>query len=496
MFAGIILLAVTLPGATGGLPNFAFESGRLDGWEGRGFYVTTANGRGPGRAFAVCSSDAGRRGRFAVIHRTFIVPANAGAIRFSAAVVRPVGYDAGPVLDVVFDTEGGKRVAKLVRAEKGWQAAPTLLPLANGRLHEYRIPVAGLVGQAVRIAVVDEDGRPGCHVICTGFRFESRDEINGREFAEQLIRLVRDNRLAPVTRFDSRHFMALSNAGDEFSEDRLYNCETIYALFFEHFRQKGFAVREPREKLMVAVFASQAGFEAYLGDRQFTAMRGAYHRLSNRLVVYDYGQNRAFLSEKQLADREARQAPSNLARERAIGSVNRAAAHYRDDANIETIMHEVAHQLSFNCGLLNRDGDVPCWLAEGLACYCESTQNGAWQGIGEPNYSRAAHLGRGLRGPPGLLPLRTLIESDDWLRKAPGVDQIVLGYAQSWALFSMLMEQRPRTLRKYLALTESRRTPEHRLTDFAEVFGADWDRFEASYQAYVRELVRQQAQAK
>jgi len=72
----------------------------------------------------------------------------------------------------------------------------------------------------------------------------------------------------------------------------------------------------------------------------------------------------------------------------------------------------------------------------------------------------------------------------------------VLGYAQSWALFSMLMEQRPRTLRKYLALTESRRTPEHRLTDFAEVFGADWDRFEASYQAYVRELVRQQAQAK
>jgi Protein of unknown function (DUF1570) len=345
----------------------------------------------------------------------------------------------------------------------------------------------------VRIAIADEDARPGCHVICSGFRFESRDDMNGRDFAELMIRLVRDNHLAPVTRFDSRHFMALSNAGDDFSEDRLYNCETIYALFFEHFRQKGFAVREPREKLMVAVFDTQAGFEAYLGNKQSYALRGAYHQASNRLVVYDYGQNRAFLSEKQLADRQARQAPNNLARERAVGSVNRAAANYRSDANIETIMHEVAHQLSFNCGLLRREGDVPVWLAEGLACYCESTQNGAWQGIGEPNFSRAAALGRALRGPPGLLPLRSLIENDDWYRKAPSVDQVVLGYAQSWALFSMLMEQRPKTLRKYLALIESRRTPDHRLTDFAEVFGTDFDKLEASYQTYVREVVKQQA---
>jgi hypothetical protein len=496
MFAGIMLLAVALPGATSSLPNLAFETGRLDGWEGSGFYVTSASGQGPGRAFAVCSSDVGRRGRCGLIHRTFIVPANAGAIRFRAAVVRGRGCDTGPILDVVLDTEEGKRISKQVRTEKGWQTAPTLLPLVNGRLREYRFPVADLAGQAVRIAIADEDARAGCHVTCSGFRFEARDDMNGRDFAELMLQLVRDNRLTPVTRFDSRHFMALSNAGDDFSEDRLYNCETIYTLFFEHFRQKGFAVREPHEKLMVAVFDTQAGFEAYLGNKQSYALRGAYHQASNRLVVYDYGQNRAFLSEKQLADRQARQAPNNLARERAVGSVNRTAANYRSDTNIETIMHEVAHQLSFNCGLLRREGDVPVWLAEGLACYCESTQNGAWQGIGEPNFSRAAALGRALRGPPGLLPLRSLIENDDWYRKAPSVDQVVLGYAQSWALFSMLMEQRPKTLRKYLALIESRRTPDHRLTDFAEVFGSDFDKLETAYQAYVREMVKQQVRTK
>jgi hypothetical protein len=153
-------------------------------------------------------------------------------------------------------------------------------------------------------------------------------------------------------------------------------------------------------------------------------------------------------------------------------------------------MHEVAHQLSFNCGLLNRAGDVPVWLAEGLACYCESTENGAWQGVGEPNSSRAATLARAGKS---LMPLRGLIENDDWIRRATTVDQVVLGYAQSWALFAMLMEQRPKALRKYLALIESRRTMDHRLADFAEVFGADLDKFEAGYQAYVRQVVQQQA---
>ncbi len=76
------------------------------------------------------------------------------------------------------------------------------------------------------------------------------------------------------------------------------------------------------------------------------------------------------------------------------------------------------------------------------------------------------------------------------------MNQVVLGYAQSWALFSMLMEQRPKALRKYLALIESRRTPDHRLTDFAEVFGTDFDKLEVSYQGYVREVVKQQGRTK
>ena len=36
-----------------------------------------------------------------------------------------------------------------------------------------------------------------------------------------------------------------------------------------------------------------------------------------------------------------------------------------------TLSHEATHQLTFNTGLLNRKGDVPMCIAEGLAVYGE-----------------------------------------------------------------------------------------------------------------------------
>jgi hypothetical protein len=242
---------------------------------------------------------------------------------------------------------------------------------------------------------------------------------------------------------------------------------------------------------MVAIFDSQTGFEAYLGGRASTAITGVYHLPTNRLVVYDFGQNRAFLANKQLGEQAVRQARPGLVRQQALSALNRRAQDWRTDTNIGTIVHEVAHQLSFNCGLLNRKGDVPLWLAEGLACYCESTDNGAWQGIGEANPHRAAALAKPIRGQGRLLPLRDLLTSDDWLRKATAVDQALLGYSQSWALFSMLVEERPRALRRYLELIGSRRTPDHRLADFVEAFG-DLGSLDAAYRDYLGQVVREQ----
>jgi hypothetical protein len=152
----------------------------------------------------------------------------------------------------------------------------------------------------------------------------------------------------------------------------------------------------------------------------------------------------------------------------------------------------VSHQLSFNTGMLNRKGDVPVWLAEGLACYCESTDHGTWIGIGEPNHERLHALVLALQGGKKLIPLKDLVSGDTWMGSGESVGQNMLtGYGQSWALFKMFMEERPKALRTYMKSLESRKTPDHRLTDFCQAFGTDLAGLEDAYQLYVANQIKQ-----
>jgi hypothetical protein len=239
----------------------------------------------------------------------------------------------------------------------------------------------------------------------------------------------------------------------------------------------------------VAIFDSQTGFEAYLGQKMSPVITGMYHPSTNRLVVYDYGRNEAFLAQKRQAIQKGRELSWRYDRKRYAETVHRWAQEYRSVANMGTTMHEVAHQLSFNCGLLNRRGDIAFWVAEGLACYCEPSDHGAWLGIGEPNPERLATLAQALAARANLLRVQDLVASDKWRQSATNSSAILLGYAQSWALFRMLMEERPRALQKYLALIYDRRTPDHRLSDFRRAFGADLGPLETRYREYLQQVV-------
>jgi hypothetical protein len=292
-----------------------------------------------------------------------------------------------------------------------------------------------------------------------------------------------------VTCYETNHFLALSNAEQNFTESRLRNCEVLYVLFSDHFRRKGFPFRVSAVKLMVAIFDNQTGFEAYLGRKTSPLITGIYHPDSNRLVMYDYGQNKDYLAKKEKAESDVKRLRSQLDRQRYLDTVHRHAQEIRAVANIGTIMHEVAHQLSYNCGMLNRDGDVPLWLAEGLACYCEATTNSTWQGIGEPNPERLATLAPVLRSHGKLHGLRDLLASDAWLTGKNDSQAILLGYAQSWALFRMLIEEQPQALRAYLTLIHPRQTAERRLADFQQAFGSDLARLERRHTDYIQHLV-------
>ncbi len=463
--------------------NLDFGSGTLAGWEGTGFAVGPA-GVGPRLACGVCSGDGGTPGRTGLLHRTFVVPPGATVLTCTACAVRGPGDPADANLDVVLLAAGKRVVPKQVRTPSGWVPVGTVLPRQDRRPREYLWQLEGYVGQTLRLALIDEDKRPGCHLVCGGFRLLPGDQFEARDFARHMVALTRARRLPEVARFDSRHFTALSNADDAFSEAQLRHCELLHGLFVEHFRAKGFRLHEPAARLMVAMFDSQAGFEAYVGRALPVSVTGLYHLPSNRLVLYDFGQNRAFADQVRKAEGAGRRIDSDLDRRRFLDTVNRLGQDVRTGVNLTTVMHEAAHQLSFNCGLLRRDGDVPMWLAEGLACYCEVTDNGAWQGVGEPNPDRLRTLAdsAGRR-----LPLRALVAGDDWLRS--DTRTVLVGYAESWALFRLLMEEKPAALRAYLELIGPRRTPEHRLADFAQGFGADLDRLERRFDQYVREQV-------
>jgi hypothetical protein len=438
--------------------------------------------------YIVSSEDQG--GRKGLLHCAFVVPSGARAIHFKACAIRTGSELEDSPLDVVLLASGKRVIPKEVSTAAGWQTASSVLPPRQGTAREYRWLVKSYVGQTLRIALVDEDDRPGCHLLCSGFRIVRDDSHNGEEFTQFMVNLAAQHNLVPVRRYDSPHFTALSNAEEGFSELRLGDCEQMYSFFYDHFRRKGFGLQPPPGKLMVAIFDTQAGFEAYLGQKMPVGIIGIYHPRTNRFVMYDFGQNREYVSQKQKAEKRGREITSSLDRQRYLTTVQRQAQDIRSDANTGTIMHEVAHQLSFNCGMLNREADVPVWIAEGLACYCEVTRNGAWQGIGEPNPERLKQLASLVRGEASFIPVRKLVESERWM-KIQDAKLFSRHYAESWALFSMLMEERPQALRAYFELIYSRQTNERRAADFEEAFGTNWAQHDRKLEDYVQRIVRQ-----
>ena len=79
MFFAAALLSV-LPATRDAYANLDFRAGALDHWQGQGFDLSSATGRGPSLTFAVCSGDCGPKGKKALLHRTFVVPPDTGTI--------------------------------------------------------------------------------------------------------------------------------------------------------------------------------------------------------------------------------------------------------------------------------------------------------------------------------------------------------------------------------------------------------------------------------
>ncbi len=274
-------------------------------------------------------------------------------------------------------------------------------------------------------------------VAAAGLAWPGRSWAADRDDAAEVEARARAVGLGKFGRAESEHYLGIGNAPKAFRDDVVAACESMAEEFVKHYRAKGFAVTLPEGRMTVVVLADAASYAKFVGQNGGLAVGGQYDPATNRLVIFDYRSSQGELAAKA----------------KVINSF--------------TLSHEANHQLTFNTGLLNRAGDVPACISEGLATYGETW---LWETrgrdmIGTVNRKRLA----GLANAPWIR-MVDLFAKDDLLETEATRNA---AYAQSWVLVHAHMKDKDRLpkFRAYLAAIKGRRDASHRLDDASQHLG-------------------------
>jgi len=239
----------------------------------------------------------------------------------------------------------------------------------------------------------------------------------------------------------SEHFQAVGDSSESFMKITLGDCERIAQGYFDHFRAKGFDVRNPDRRLTLIVFVDERPFRSLVKGVP-ESVSGLYKRTDNWLILFDF---------RNVTSRNLRQG-------------------YQ--ANMWTLAHEATHLLAYNTGLLNRKGDVPRAITEGIATYSEARKLDGQSEPGQINSMRLddlAHIQRRVK----WITVAELL-TDEKAAFGPTEDRLLLAYAQSWLLVYHLMTTPARLsqFRAYLKSIDKRTDALHRLQDAESSFGS------------------------
>jgi hypothetical protein len=268
--------------------------------------------------------------------------------------------------------------------------------------------------------------------------------------------------LGPFRSIESRHYRVIGDATEPYLRLILGDCEAVAADFLGYYRARGFEVDRPSGRLTAVVLADARAFAAFLGKPPDLDNGGRYDRASNRLTVFDYRPSASRLTLN-------------------AGFANRVF-----------LAHEATHQLAFNTGLLDRSGDVPLCLSEGLAEFGEVRRPAGPSPPGRFNAVRLTDLARKRRQGVAWIPLPRLLGDDGPIQGSAGFDALILALAQGWLLAYHLMTD-PALLpgfRGYLRAIRPRRDPARRLDDAREHLG-DLDRLDDDLQRLSVRLLKE-----
>jgi Protein of unknown function (DUF1570) len=247
--------------------------------------------------------------------------------------------------------------------------------------------------------------------------------------------------LGPFIHVAKGHFLGLGDAPKEFCEAALGICESETTAFLAYFNdnKRGFKLALPQRAMTVITLKDKSSYQAFSGDDPGANVGGHYDIKTNRLVMFDFRSRRAELG----ANPEL---------------INRIA-----------LVHETAHLLSYNTGLLSREADNPDWVSEGLAIYCELWQRGKpKRQIGSINGPWLVELRKAKQPGARWLPIHDLIVDDEAIWAD---DTQTLAYAESWLLVHYLIKNEPEKFRTYVAGLKAATQDTNRVERFEAIFG-------------------------
>jgi hypothetical protein len=266
------------------------------------------------------------------------------------------------------------------------------------------------------------------------------DEAESREVAAVKAQ-GRAAGLGPFEITRTEYYLGVGDAPERYRAEALVLCEAVARDCTDHFRNAGFDVAMPAQRLVVVLLADAEAFARYLGVDRDRAVGGIYELETNHLVCFDL---------------------------RKSSDPNPRAAR----GNTIALVHEATHQWSFNAGLLDRQADVPVCVTEGIAMYAEERPPRGRARPGGINQGRVEGLRVALRAGAAWIPLTKLLVDD---RLAGGETDPVtqqLVYALDWLLVHTLMQPSRRVaFRGYLERLRHRREPSRRLADAEEMLG-------------------------
>jgi hypothetical protein len=270
---------------------------------------------------------------------------------------------------------------------------------------------------------------------------------------ERALERVKTATSRPVVVRNSVHYQAVGDASDSFLKIVLQDCEQVAGDFLDYYQAKGFDVKSPGRRLTLIVFREEPAYREFargMAVKSPLPPAGFCSRKENWLVLYDFRSDPAV----DLAVRK----------------------------NARTLAHETTHQLAWNTGLLNRRGDTPLSIIEGIAGYGETRRLRGRTEPGQKNVMLLDDLAYIQRRVKWVKAADLL--TDDAAAFGTTADQTVFGYAESWLLVYHLMKT-PRRLvqfQAYLKAIHPRVTNDHRFEDAERHFG-DLDRLDQELHA-------------